>query len=280
MVDGVQRISNFDLLLDQYDLFLFDQFGVLHDGVKAYAGMQLMIAKIKQQGNRIAVISNSGKRASVNAVRMSKMGFGDDLLDQVYTSGEVAWLRFRSLVQSQRSGSLKLFFLGNGNDRSAFAGLPMEETELPELADIIVIAGMGPVKRTNEEYEALLRKAASIGVKAFCTNPDYVSLVGDGSVTMGPGGIASIYRDLGGSCVYVGKPYPEIYTHILKDSCLPAHKVVCIGDSVEHDIVGAARAGCHSVLVRTGIHQHLSDTELDGLFDQIGVRPNYILENQ
>ncbi|MFT4725800.1 MAG: HAD superfamily hydrolase (TIGR01459 family) [Granulosicoccus sp.] len=280
MVNHAQPISNFDNLQDQYELFLFDQFGVLHDGVKAYAGMQSMIAKLKHQGKRIAVISNSGKRASVNADRIRKMGFGDELIDQVYTSGEVAWLRFKSLVLGQRNGSLKLFFLGNGNDRSAFAGLPMEEAELPELADIIVIAGMGPVQRTNEEYEKLLRKAASIDVNAFCTNPDNVSLVGDGSVTMGPGGIASIYRNLGGSCEYVGKPFPEIYTHILKDSGIPAHKVVCIGDSVEHDIVGASRAGCHSVLVRTGIHEQLTDSELDNLFDQSGVRPNYILENR
>lgn len=278
MVDCLQPISNLDILQDQYELFLFDQFGVLHDGVKAYAGMQSMIAKLKQHGKRIAVISNSGKRASVNSDRMHKMGFGDGLIDQVYTSGEVAWLRFKSLVLSQPNGSLKLFFLGNGNDRSAFEGLTMEEVELPELADIIVIAGMGPVRRTSKEYEKLLIKAASIDVNAFCTNPDNVSLVGDGSVTMGPGGIASIYRNLGGSCQYVGKPYPEIYTHILKDSGIPAHKVVCIGDSVEHDIVGAFRAGCHSVLVRTGIHEQLSGVELDSLFDQVGVRPNYILE--
>jgi ribonucleotide monophosphatase NagD (HAD superfamily) len=67
--------------------------------------------------------------------------------------------------------------------------------------------------------------------------------------------IARRYEQLGGAVRYHGKPHPPIY-----ESCFAAlgiadrRRVLAIGDSLEHDIAGAARAGIPSAFVAGGIH--------------------------
>ena len=104
-----------------------------------------------------------------------------------------------------------------------------------------------------------------------------MSFYKDDSVKMGPGRIANIYQELGGQCNFFGKPHPEIYDHILNDFGVTASQTICIGDSVEHDVLGANHAGCNSVLVRTGIHENLDDAQLMALFRETATQPGYIL---
>jgi ribonucleotide monophosphatase NagD (HAD superfamily) len=88
----------------------------------------------------------------------------------------------------------------------------------------------------------------------LCANPDIVRVSPEGTVAA-PGALARRYEELGGRVFYHGKPYPAIYA-----TCLQALKgcererVIAIGDSIEHDIVGAARAGLACAFVVGGIH--------------------------
>ena len=50
----------------------------------------------------------------------------------------------------------------------------------------------------------------------------------------------------------MGKPNPVIYKAAA--AFLPAGPCVAIGDSLEHDIAGAERAGIDSVFIEGGIH--------------------------
>ncbi len=275
----MEKITSFTPLIDRYELFLFDQFGVLHNGTEPYSGMQQALAELKQHRKRIVVISNSGKRASVNAARLARFGYGEDLIDDIYTSGELAWLRLQELTSSYTEDkALRVYYLGNDNDRSALNGLPVVEVENPAVADLIIIGGMGSQPRTEEDYKHLLQKAAIAAVPAYCTNPDLLGFYDNGCVKTGPGKIAGIYQEIGGQCSYFGKPHPEIYNHILENCGVAADQTVCIGDSVEHDILGANRVGCSSVLVRTGIYADLDDTRLSGLFEKTATWPNYIMQ--
>lgn len=274
----VQYIDSFDSLIDKYQLFLFDQFGVLHNGSTPYPGMVQQLEMLKRHNKIIAVISNSGKRASVNAERIAKFGYGNDLIDQVYTSGEIAWLRLQELTaQYTESRPLSVFYLGNDGDRSALEGIPFIETDTPEMADLIIIGGMGQIARSEADYEKLLRDAAVNQVPAYCTNPDLFSFYGEGIVKAGPGRIAQIYIKLGGVCDFFGKPHTPIYERIFRDMDVDASETVCIGDSLDHDVLGASKAGCDSVLVRTGIHEGLDEEQFSELLQSATKFPDYIL---
>lgn len=57
---------------------------------------------------------------------------------------------------------------------------------------------------------------------------------------------------------FVGKPYPLVYdacaTALRRAGVPSSARVVAVGDSLHHDVLGAARAGIDSVLVCGGVH--------------------------
>ncbi len=90
-------------------------------------------------------------------------------------------------------------------------------------------------------------------VPAFCINPDLVMLTPNGT-SFGAGLIAKEYEEIGGSVAWFRKPHPLIYKFALnKIPEIESKKVLCIGDSVEHDIRGSFNPHCSSALVKTGI---------------------------
>ncbi|MCY1239235.1 HAD hydrolase [compost metagenome] len=94
----------------------------------------------------------------------------------------------------------------------------------------------------------------------------------------GAGRIADLYEELGGKVRWIGKPFADIYALALDFLGHPDPTRVCaIGDSIEHDIAGAANAGLHSVLVTTGILEHAVDEERRRLFAEHGASPDFIL---
>ena len=265
--------------MNDFDLFLFDQFGVLHNGVAAYPGMHQEISVLKSANKQVSVISNSGKRAVVNAARLARFGFDTVLIDKVYTSGEVAWQFLRDQFDDKRDVEPTVYVIGNGDDRSAIAGLPLLETPDIDKATLILIAGRGSPSRSLAEFGTLFVSPISRDVSALCTNPDHLSLGPGEQLLEGPGQIAMTYESMGGQCRYIGKPHGEIYAHIQRDTGVPANRILCIGDSIEHDIVGAHNAGCASMLVRTGILQASDEMTLAQLM-KTHATPDYVLESR
>ena len=268
-------IKAVDDLVSKFDLFLFDQYGVLHNGVDVYEGMIDCVSRIKKAGSLVAVISNSGKRATYNAQRLAKFGFGPELIDAVISSGEVAWEKLKGSL-GKGDATLRVFYLGQGDDRSAISGLPVVEVNQAADADLIIINGSEPERYSLEDYTKLLANAAKSKTLAYCTNPDRLSLVG-GSVQYGPGQIAENYELAGGRVKWIGKPHAAIYEFALDKFNVPVDRVICIGDSVEHDICGAKAAGCSSVLCATGILAGMNEAELESLYLQYDAKPSYVV---
>lgn len=268
-------IDSVDELCSEYDLFLFDQYGVLHNGQDTYCGMVDCLSRIKDAGKQIAVISNSGKRANYNAQRLAEFGFSSELVDEVVSSGEVAYsILDKSLLQQGKQ--TRVLYLGRGSDRSAIDGLPAVETFDSNDAELIIITGSEPDKYTLENYAEKLEAAALKGIQALCTNPDKWSLVGY-ELEYGAGQIADLYASMGGQVSWIGKPHAQIYTYALDLFDVPLDRVVSIGDSIEHDVGGAKAAGVSSVLTATGILVDLDTSALDSLYQQHGAVPNYLV---
>ena len=59
-IEGLRAIA------DRFDAVLVDQYGVLHDGRRAFPGAADCLRALRAAGKRIAVVSNSGKRAGPN----------------------------------------------------------------------------------------------------------------------------------------------------------------------------------------------------------------------
>lgn len=265
-------------LAADHPVFFVDQYGVLHDGHRPYPGAADALAHLREAGRRVVILSNSGRTGGYNAERLAEIGFPRDLYDHFVTSGDVAfaWLAGEASPVPPGPGTACLTVSGVG-DRNLATAMDFSEALHGGEADFVIIAGSRGDVVPLETYRALLEPAARRHVPAICTNPDMVMLTRLGP-RFGAGRIAALYAELGGPVTYVGKPYPDIYVHAARLAGVrePA-EVVCVGDSVEHDVVGAKGFGAAAVLVRTGIHATLSEAELAAEIERHGVRPDLIL---
>jgi HAD superfamily hydrolase (TIGR01459 family) len=266
-------LPDLSALAARHDVFLVDQFGVLHDGTRPYAGAVEGLARLKDRGGTVVLVSNSGKRAAANADRLVRLGFSPGSFDLFVTSGEVAHAR---LARGDTAGRRCLMIARDG-DRGAVDGLGFEIVEDPAAADLVLIAGSEGDRHPLGHYRALLAGPAGRGVPCLCTNPDKVMLTPAGR-RFGAGRIADLYADMGGPVTFIGKPHPEIYRAALAAVGDPRpERVVGIGDSVEHDVAGARSVGARAALVRTGILEGLSDGAIAELERNHGARADYLL---
>ena len=267
-------IDTLSSIADRFDAFFIDQFGVLHDGRLPYHGAVAALSALTGAGKHVLLLSNSGKRAASNVVRLERLGFERGLYTDIVTSGEVGW----AMLASERAGQTCLL-ISSGGDRSAVAGLPIAITGEADACDFVLIAGSEGDRFPLDRYREWLAPAAARGVPAYCTNPDMQMLTPQG-LRFGAGQIAMTYSELGGAVTWIGKPYPAIYAAaraLVMD--VPSERILCVGDSVEHDVTGAVRAGLATCLVRTGIIADIADGELAARIDRAGVSPNFILPN-
>lgn len=254
-----------------HDLFVVDQYGVLHDGVRPYPGAPEALLRVREGGARVAILSNSGKRAAANEARLVALGFDPGGWDAFVSSGEVAHAKLAATPDLRRC-----LVLARGDDGGLLDGLACRIVRRAEEADLVLIAGSEAPRLDLDDYARRLSPAAERGVPAWCVNPDTTMLV-PGGLAFGPGRIARLYEKLGGRVTWIGKPHPEIYRAVI-DRFPDARRPVAIGDSVEHDIVGGRAAGFATALVGTGIHAGLDERALAAeIAAQGGATPDYRL---
>ncbi len=273
-----RNIERLSVLANSFDLFLIDQFGVIHDGVKPYRGTVECLANLKSRGKSVVLLSNSGKRAAANIARLADLGFSRELFDHVVTSGEVAWqgIAAHSFGMPFVPGS-SMFVVGHDDHDYGFEKLGMRLVEDPAVADFIMIAASRAPKMSLEQYEEILAAAAASDIPALCCNPDRLMLTAAG-VQPSAGEIAALYCKLGGKVTFVGKPYPAMYA-FARNQCLrdEAARTLAIGDSIEHDICGGFNAHLATALVRTGLSENLSADELSNRLATYGAAPDFVL---
>jgi len=211
----MKRIAGLREIADQFDLFLVDQYGVLHDGVAAYPGAIEALAELASRGRKVVVVTNSGKGAAANTARLDALGFAGSRLDAVVSSGDVALNRVKSgALGATFAAGAAACVIGRAGDSYTFLPDDFKLVTRPQDAAFLVFAGSDAPRISLEAYRRDLTSAANARVPAICVNPD-IAMIRDGELMPAPGAIARIYEDLGGAVEYVGKPYPSIFTHAI-----------------------------------------------------------------
>lgn len=247
-------VESVSALAAAFEGFILDQWGVLHDGTRPYPGATDCLRRLRAADKRIVVLSNSGKREADNLRLMQRMGFDTDLIDRFVSAGEDARNALESRTEPFYAGlGRRCFAITRGGDRSLLDGIGLTFVENVEDADFLALTGTDSPQRNVEDYEVELRTAVEKSLPMICANPDLARFTPEGLIEA-PGVLARRFEALGGAVSYHGKPYPQIYSMCLTALGCPTDRVVAIGDSVEHDVLGASRAGLRSALIPGGVH--------------------------
>ncbi|KAJ0408734.1 hypothetical protein P43SY_001958 [Pythium insidiosum] len=309
----MKRIAGLRELVQRYDLFIIDQYGVLHNGTVAHAGaVDAFQRLLVEHGKRVVILSNTSRRATGVRTLLASLGFGDGF-HGVVTGGEAAWVYLDARRDALATCALMTSSLEKSvvsretNDQSVFHGLDLRVSSIDD-ADFLLVEGtleicysdrpedVIPIDfhstgQSNAHIEAFISQGLARGLPLLCTNPDLISIQHGGRTVHMGGKIAKEYEARGGKVVYFGKPLKEHF-----ESCIdlvPGTKkdrVVHIGDSLHHDVLGAVDTGIDSVFIAGGIHadevfdrgvasreDDLDYARVESLCEATGVEPTYVI---
>ena len=273
-ISGLREVAN------DYDVYLVDQWGVLHDGHTAHDAAIEVMRRLKDDGKKLIILSNSSRRASTTRGNLIRMEINPDLFDSFATSGEEVWRAFQARNDKFYGGlGRKCVVLQWGKDEQFFEDLDLEPVDTIEEAEFILLNGTE--KDRFPEYDALLRNAAERNLPLICSNGDFVSITPDGELVQCPGVVAQRYEALGGQVRWHGKPTEGAYRMAL-DGVAADARILAIGDSLYHDIGGAAANGFSSLFITSGIHRpelEAAPEALESLYAQYGATPTYVLRD-
>ena len=249
-------------LIDRFDGFVIDQYGVLHDGVRLYPGAIASLEAISEAGKRVVLVTNSGKSAAANQERLAWLGVARALYAAVVSSGEAARLGLEDgAFGPDFAPGGKVHVVGRTGDDYGLDRFPVQPVDLAS-ADSLLIIGSDAPRVSLDDYAERLRPAAARRLPALCANPDLLMLTSSGQQPA-PGAIARLYETLGGRVVYVGKPHAFIYAVASRGLAgVEPRRILALGDSPAHDVAGAAQAGFTTALVKTGLSAGRDDDEL------------------
>ncbi len=273
------KINSILQIIDKYENYIIDQWGVMHDGSNGYKNAIEAIDYLKKKKKNLFIISNSSKRNASSEAKLPKLGFKKSSFVKVLTSGEMIW----KLIQKKYSETKvkkKCFHIYNENKEDGLSyrnGLNLSFVDKIDDADLILActpcAGMEII-----DYIPILDKAINRKLIMYCANPDFETIEKNKKQNIFcMGVIAEIYKKMGGNIIIQGKPEKNIYSEATKSIKLDKVKTVAIGDSIFHDIKGANNFSIDSVLVKSGIHKDLNTINMLSKNHQIS--PTYLIND-
>jgi HAD superfamily hydrolase (TIGR01459 family) len=271
-------------LAGRYRVILSDVWGVVHDGLTAHPAAGEALARFRQGGGTVIMVSNAPRPHPSVIRQLDALGVRRDAYDAVITSGDMTAALMRA-----RPGE-PCFHIGSPRDEPLFEEVPAERVPL-ERAAYVVCSGLADDEaETLDDYRDLLARCRRRGLPMICANPDLVVERGDRMIVCA-GALADHYASLGGEVTYAGKPHPPIYAAALARAADIAGRtvmrgeVLAIGDAMRTDVAGARGIGVDCLFLAAGIHAAgLFDAEgtldraaVDALAERSGETPRFAM---
>ncbi len=273
----MKKIKSIEEIINDYDNFIIDQWGVMHDGTFGYEHAVNSINILNSNNKNLFIISNSSKRSKSSINRLPKLGFKKNSFINTLTSGEMIWqlLKKNFLDDKNKKNCLHIYDEEKEDGLDFRDGLNFNFVEKVEEADLI-LACTPFINLQPIEYIPLLEVAYKKEITMYCANPDFETVDSNSNNIFCMGAIAEIYKKMGGNVVIKGKPDISIYIETTNPINLEKKRTVAIGDSLFHDIQGANNFEIDSVLVKSGIHKDLN--QINNLIKNHQITPTFIID--
>ena len=241
-------------IVNDYDLFYIDIWGVIHDGIKLHKEAIETINKIEKLKKDYVLLTNAPRPNKTVRTFLDKMGMNKNIQEKVYTSGEAA------LNYLKKNHLKEIFYhIGPTRDFDLFIDFKKKKSENIKNCSYLLCTGLFFDHEDDlNYYKDLLGEFTS--KKMICTNPDLIVDRGN-KRELCAGSVAMIFEKMGGEVIYFGKPFPEVYSQAINNT---NKKILCIGDNLNTDIKGANLQNYHSLLISNGIHkQEIEDKGIE-----------------
>jgi 4-nitrophenyl phosphatase len=233
---------------------VIDMDGVLWQGERPLPGLTEFFAALRERGVRFVLATNNASRTPEQFVqKLAGMGVSVRR-EEVLTSAMGAALYLAQLWARENTDGrppARIFAIGGPGVCQALLEQNFHLCSLDDLDADFVVCGMDPGLSWDKLATATLNLRA--GARFVGTNPD-LSLPTERGLTHGNGAIlAALQAATGVAPVIIGKPEPTLYQQALDLLGTEPSETLAIGDRLDTDILGAARAGLPSVLVLSGV---------------------------
>ncbi len=265
-------------LAANYDGFIVDLWGVVHDGVHPYPGVIDCLIHLRAAEKPVVFLSNAPRRSADIARALGYMGIAPELYTGIMTSGEAVHAGLKSRIAADFAMLGRRFIhLGPKRDRNIFADLGLNEVDKPEEAEFLINTGPDDLAEPDDPavYDEFLKQCLAAKLPMICANPD-LEVIRGGRRIICAGALALRYQEWGGKVILRGKPDPTIYSPVLEMLGIPARRALAVGDSLRTDLAGAKAAGIDGAFVLSGIHQ-FTEPQARAEAHAIGLRPVAIL---
>ena len=139
---SAQLLENLDAVFRQYEVFLVDAWGVLHDGKTLYPGAGEMLKRLMAAGKKVIVLSNAARRIPAFRKELEKVGISPALYTDAVTSGELSWRALSNSGESALAGAgHRYYYQGPQRSRGLLDGLALEEVSQLPAANFIINTG-------------------------------------------------------------------------------------------------------------------------------------------
>jgi len=283
-------INGLDEIIDNYQYFILDIWGVIHDGSSLYPNAIKSLEFLKKKEKKVCFLSNAPRRSKKVIEIFDKFGIDNNLYDFILTSGESSYLELTNNLNNNfaKFGN-KYFFIGPAKDLDLLDGLQYERVDDISQANFILNTGFENEDSKIDEKLPLAIQGVKYKIPMLCINPDLIVVRKNGQEMICAGMLALEYKKLGGQVHYFGKPFENVYNMVLEKFSNPDKaSVVAIGDGLETDIKGAIDFGIHNILVTGGIlakelgikfSQDADERVLQNLLSSYNFYPNFVISN-
>ena len=256
----MKKLESIKDIINNYDNFIIDQWGVMHDGTNGYKHAINTISYLNDNNKNLFIISNSSKRQKSSKARLPLLGFKKKSFKEIFTSGEMIWNTLnKQYSNAQKKKCLHIYDKTKEDGIKFRKGLNFKFTNDINKAELILActpyANMEPI-----DYIPMLNKAIEKKLVMYCANPDFETIERKNKKKLFcMGAISEIYKKMGGEVIIQGKPELNIYKEIDKNTNLDKSRTVAVGDSLFHDIKGANNFKVDSILIVSGVHKKLKN---------------------
>lgn len=269
--EKTEYVENLLSIADQFDLIVFDAFGVLNSGPTAIPGSVDTVRQLQGMGKNIAVVTNDAS-SSAEAILARHRNRGFDFGPQ-------------NLISSQQFVAP---LMNNHDDITYWGAMAPTDWPFHVLPDTVsplgeeralydTVGGFLLIDSENwsDQQQELLEQSLRDNPRPILVgNPDICAPMGE-FLSVESGYFAHLAADACGvipECV--GKPYHHVFEEVLRRyPGVKRDRVLMVGDTVHTDVLGGLSVGIKTLLVHQG--GFLDGQDIEGVFARSGLRPHF-----